>query len=262
MLLSFTAAYRVPESASEILQNLLLPKNELLNQNVFDSIILKYGNRKNGKAKMWSFSVFVLASSESIASVPFSINAALFSLIRLVRWTPQKTSWLLTEDCVVSESLQSQKTLAKDIPGLFTEQETAQLTSTDLACRYPHPWKAARQKQRAARQRDAQLGRRCCAVPSPGSVVPYFLWTGLWAVFAPSSAGAAVGYQGHLVASVNCSCLLLTNSQNCEESVSVSLCFSVMSQSILNHNPSLYFFLHSVKQGQKPHVCFKYCDRI
>jgi len=52
MLLSFTAAYRVPESASEILQNLLLPKNELLNQNVFDSIILKYGNRKNGKAKM------------------------------------------------------------------------------------------------------------------------------------------------------------------------------------------------------------------
>lgn len=40
---------------------------------------------------------------------------------------------------MVSESLQSQKTLAKDIPGLFNEQETVQLTSTDLACRYRIP---------------------------------------------------------------------------------------------------------------------------
>lgn len=48
----------------------------------------------------------------------------------------QKTSWLLIENSVVSESLQSQKTFAKDIPGLFNVQETVHLTSTDLACRY------------------------------------------------------------------------------------------------------------------------------
>lgn len=59
-----------------------------------------------------------------------------------VQWTPQKTSWLLIANCVVSERLQSQKKkkkIAKDIPGLFNEQETVQLTSTDLACRYRIP---------------------------------------------------------------------------------------------------------------------------
>lgn len=54
-------------------------------------------------------------------------------------WKPQKTSRLLIEDCVVSESLQSQEAFAKDISGLFNEQEAVQLTSTDLACRYRIP---------------------------------------------------------------------------------------------------------------------------
>lgn len=40
---------------------------------------------------------------------------------------------------MVSESLQSQKAFAKDIPGLFNEQETVWLSSTDLACRYHIP---------------------------------------------------------------------------------------------------------------------------
>lgn len=41
---------------------------------------------------------------------------------------------------MVSESLQSgKKTFSKDISGLFNEQETVCLTSTDLACRYCIP---------------------------------------------------------------------------------------------------------------------------
>lgn len=73
------------------------------------------------------------ASTKRIVCTPFSTNAALFTLMHPVWWTPQKTSWLLIENCVVSESLQSQKTFAKDIPRLFNEQETVQLSSTDLA---------------------------------------------------------------------------------------------------------------------------------
>lgn len=90
--------------------------------------------QKNGPLIYLSYS-----GSIKRVSVPFSIIAALFSLMHSVWWTPQKTSWLLIENCVVSESLQSQKTFAKDIPVLFNEQETVQLTSTDLACRYRIP---------------------------------------------------------------------------------------------------------------------------
>lgn len=62
MLQSFTDAYRVPKYAFEILQNLSLPKYELLNQIIFDTLDLKEENGKNGDTKKWSLNTFVLLS--------------------------------------------------------------------------------------------------------------------------------------------------------------------------------------------------------
>lgn len=183
-------------------------------------------------------------------------------------WTQQKTSCLLIENCVASESLQSQKTFAKDIPGLFNGQETIQLTSTDLACRNHIP-EQLRGTLRTVRWSDAQLGTWCWEEHLPDLVVLYFLWTGLWTVFVSCSttwdccrcrklAGTPSGFG---ILGWDCFCRLLKTSQGFWGKALIT---SQLQSYVSKHfapNPSLYFFLDSVKQGKK-HMCSKYCDKL